>query len=494
MSNQDSSYNQIVKATSLFGGVQVFSILIGIIRSKVIAVLLGTEGVGLIGLFQGTLTIIQTITSFGLSSSAVRYISEANGTNDENRIAIVIQTVRRWMWFTGMLGASITISLAPLLSKWTFGNENYTWSFVWLSVICLLVSISNGQNALLQGMRRLRLMAKSSLLGSTIGLITALPLYYFFGIDGIVPSLIVTAVFSLLLSYYFSRQIISVDVVQTWRETYHSGLDMSKLGFVIMFNGFMLAFVSYLVNLYISNKGGVSDVGLYRAGWTISTQYTALIFAAMGTDYFPRLSSVNHDNQKLREAVNQQSEIAILILGPMLVFLIGFAPLVVKLLYTSEFSSIVGLIRWSLAGMLFKSASWALSFVIVAKGENRMVIIIETISNVIVLGLNILGYTLWGLTGIGISFTLTYLAYFSLIFFVVNRRYNIVFDNPFWRVFLVQSVLLFTVFIVTFFASLPIVYLTTCVVGLISIYYSFVEMNKRIDLKEMISKYTNKKH
>lgn len=493
MSKQDSSYNQIVKATSLFGGVQVFSIVIGIIRSKVIAVLLGTEGVGLIGLFQGTLTIIQTITGFGLSSSAVRYISEANGTNDENRIAIVIQTVRRWVWFTGMLGASVTLSMAPLLSKWTFGSDKYTWSFVWLSIICLLLSISDGQNALLQGMRRLRLMAKSSLFGSTIGLMTALPLYYFFGVEGIVPSLIITAFCSLLLSFYFSRQVSTVKVVQTWKETYHSGIDMSKLGFVIMLNGFMLTFVSYLVNLYISNKGGVSDVGLYRAGWTISTQYTALIFAAMGTDFFPRLASINHDNQKLKEAVNQQSEIALLILGPMLIFLIGFAPLVVKLLYSADFSSIVGLIRWSLVGMLFKAASWALSFVIVAKGENRLMIIIETTSNIIVLGLNILGYTFWGITGIGISFAITYIAYFSLMFYVVNRKYSICYVDVFWKIFAIQSLLVIAIFVLSFLPSSLIVYVSTCVLGIISAYYSFVEMNNRIDLKEIIGKYTQKK-
>jgi len=36
---EQTSYKQIVKATSLFGGVKVFNIIIAIIRSKFIAVL-----------------------------------------------------------------------------------------------------------------------------------------------------------------------------------------------------------------------------------------------------------------------------------------------------------------------------------------------------------------------------------------------------------------------------------------------------------------------
>ena len=55
MTNNDQSYRQILKATSLFGGVQVFSIIISVIRSKAIAVWLGPLGVGIIGLLTNSL-------------------------------------------------------------------------------------------------------------------------------------------------------------------------------------------------------------------------------------------------------------------------------------------------------------------------------------------------------------------------------------------------------------------------------------------------------
>ncbi len=44
MSDQQSSYRQIMKATSIFGGVQVFQIIIQIIRSKFVALYLGPMG------------------------------------------------------------------------------------------------------------------------------------------------------------------------------------------------------------------------------------------------------------------------------------------------------------------------------------------------------------------------------------------------------------------------------------------------------------------
>ena len=125
--------------------------------------------------------------------SAVRDISEAHGSGDQIKIAKAVTTLRRWSWFAGFLGIVVTISLAPLLSQWTFGNREYTWAFVWLSVTLLLQAISKGQIAIIQGIRRLKDLAKASVYGSLVGLITAVPLYYYFDVKGIVPSLIITA-------------------------------------------------------------------------------------------------------------------------------------------------------------------------------------------------------------------------------------------------------------------------------------------------------------
>ncbi len=61
---QKDSYKQIVKATSIFGGVQVIQILITIIRTKFVAILLGPAGMGINGLLGSTLNLVTGFTSF----------------------------------------------------------------------------------------------------------------------------------------------------------------------------------------------------------------------------------------------------------------------------------------------------------------------------------------------------------------------------------------------------------------------------------------------
>ncbi len=123
------SYRHILKATSLFGGVQIIQILSTLIRGKFIAVLLGPGGMGIANLYISSTTMISNITGLGLNFSAVRDISMAAETNNNTRISKIIKVFRRWIWFSGLLGIVVTVLFAPALSKWTFGNNDYAPCF-----------------------------------------------------------------------------------------------------------------------------------------------------------------------------------------------------------------------------------------------------------------------------------------------------------------------------------------------------------------------------
>ena len=154
-----SSYKSVFKATSIFGGVQFYQILISIIKAKFVALLLGPYGVGIQGLLTSGTELIKQITSLGLSQSAVRNISEANATGKEVTISKTIKVLRKLVWVTGLLGTVLVMILSPILSKVSFGNYDYTLPFIVLSITLLLDQICAGQKTLLQGLRRLKDLA-----------------------------------------------------------------------------------------------------------------------------------------------------------------------------------------------------------------------------------------------------------------------------------------------------------------------------------------------
>ena len=372
MPDEQSSYRQIMKATSLFGGVQVFQIIIQVIRSKFIAVLLGPTGMGIAGLLNSTIGLIGGLTNFGLGTSAVRNVSAANATGNKTRVATVIIVLIRLVWITGTLGTIVTLVLSSLLSKITFGNTEYTLAFIWISCTLLLRQLTTGQLVILQGLRKLQYLAKANLAGSALGLVITVPLYYFFGIDAIVPAIIITAIISLVLSWYFSNKVKIKSIKVSKLRTLAESKSMLSMGFMISLSGLITLGVSYIVRIFISNKGGVDEVGLYNAGFAIINTYVGLVFTAMSTDYYPRLSAVAHSNKLCKKTINQQAEIAILIMAPIIIIFLVFIKWIVIILYSNKFIAVDDMIHWAALGMLFKAASWAISFILLAKGASNL--------------------------------------------------------------------------------------------------------------------------
>lgn len=492
MSEQQSSYRQIMKATTLFGGVQFFNILISIIRSKFVAVLLGPTGMGIMGLLTSTTGIIISMTNFGLNTSAVKDIATAYRTSDEKRIVTVISAFRRIVWFTGLLGMILTALLSPWLSQLTFNNRDHTQAFILLSIILLFNQLSSGQLVILQGMRKLNYLAKANLFGSALGLMVTLPLYFIWGIDGIVPGIISSSLVSLLMSWYFSRKIEIESTALSTSQIISEGKSMLLMGFMISLSSLLSVGASYIVQIFISRTGSVEELGLYNAGFAIINTYVGLIFVAMGTDYYPRLSGVANDTRLSKQTINQQAEISILIIAPILVVFLIFINWVVILLYSKKFIAVNEMIYWASFGMFFKAASWAVSFLFLAKGASKLFFWNELFSNICRLIFNLIGYHFWGLSGLGISFAIGFLLYLLQVYFVSNLKFSFNFDSTFIKIFIVQLILVMAGFLSTKYLNHPFNYIFGVLLISVSVWYSIKELEKRIGILSIIKSYRNK--
>ena len=480
--NNQSSYRNIFKATSLFGGVQVYQILIQIIKSKFVAVLLGPTGVGIMGLYQSGLQLVQQISSMGLSQSAVRDVSEANGSNDIQRIAKTVAVVRKLVWITGLLGLIIVACCSPFLSKMSFGNYDYTIPFIILSVTLLLDQLSAGQKVVLQGMRRLKDLAKCTAFGVTFGFITSVPLYYWFGIDGIVPTLILNSACSLTLSWLYSRKIKVEKVQVTHKQILERGRQMLIMGISMSLSGIFASIVSFAIRGFIQENGGVEQVGLYQAGFIIMSTYVGMVMNAIGTDYYPRLAAINKDNVKCSEAVSQQGEIGTMIIAPMLTACLIFMPFVLKILYSDLFLAANEYISWACLGMMLRFASWIISYLFVAKAESKMFIKLELSSNIFYLVFSLLGYHYMGLAGLGIAFALEYVVYFLLCYLIARKRYDFRFSHSFIKCYGIQLLLVIACLTIVMVFDGWMKYTFGSVIIAISCYLGLKGLNQRMNL------------
>jgi len=483
-----SSHKQILKSTSILGGAQVIEILFRIARSKIVAVLLGPVGVGLIGLYQSTIDLVQSATGLGINFSAVRDIAEAAGANDQMRISRAILILRRWVWFTGLLGMVLTLVFCKPLSRYAFGDDQYAWGIAVLSVVLLLNAVSGGQLALLQGLRRIKMMAQAKVWGVIAGFSITVPLYWLIGVKGIVPAILITAVVSLFLSWFYSRKIPVEPVMIGLTETAKGGFRMIRLGIFMVISGFALTGAMYYIRAFLSQKSGLDGVGQFQAAWNLSGMYLAAVLQAMGTDYFPRLSAVNQDNAQVNKLVNEQTEVALLVAGPLIVAMLSFMNLVVVILYSSEFTDTVCILHWHLAGTFLKVISWPIGFIILAKGRGGVFICSELASIIALVAPIVLFWDSFGIEVAGMA----YLFMYFCCLIIVSGIARLLCGFSWSRASIKQIIVFGVLVILAFFASRYISgvngYLAGGILSLITAGYSYLELRKIVSLKAVFDK------
>lgn len=493
MTEDRNSYKNILKSISLFGGVKIFQILIGIIKNKVIAILLGPNGMGIAGLISSSTEMVAALTGCGLHTSAVRDVAQAHDSKDEKRIGATITVLRKLVWLTGLLGMAVVFLMAPMLSVWAFGGKDYTIAFRVVSVIMLFNQINIGQTVLLQGTFHYKYMAKSALFGNVLGLVITLPLYYLFGIKAIVPAIIISSLIALSLSWYYSSKISFCKVKFSIKEWWIKGRGMISLGIVIALTGLAGVGQAYGLRIFISNIGGVADVGLYVAGFAISSTYVNLILSSMSSDYAPRLSVVANNNILLTSTINKQANLLLVILTPLVLIFIVFVKLLIILLYSTQFVEIVSMTEWVMLGMFFRTISWTISFSFIARGESRIFFLNELLATIYMLVFYVLGYKVYGFEGMGIAFFVSYICYSLQMFIIAKLKFQFYFEREFLKNMIVQilfCVLLFTLLKIIGYSSYR--YILGVFFIVVSVYFCYKKLNKMIDLKSMIHQFKNK--
>lgn len=423
MKNKDeNSYRNIIRGTSFFGGVQVFQVLINLIRGKLVAILLGPAGMGISALFASSSSTIQKFSSLGLNLAIVKETASKN--EDRESLAETVSVAKKLIMATAVAGALICILFSSLLSKLTFGNDSMRLQFVLLGIVVALSILYNGKLSVLQGLQEVKRISKASLVGGLTGLLVGVPLYYFFGNEGIVPAMIVLALaMYVFYSVSLSRSIKFPDVKFIWQRHKHLVKTLIALGLLLMMNELIVSLVQYLINIFIQNKASSDTVGLYQSANSITNQYSGMVFTAMAMDYFPRLSKVVSDNKKMKETVNRQSEIVAIIIAPASALLILTAPLLIRILLTSEFLPVMPLMRWMGLGVLVRALTFPMGYIAFAKGNKKLFFWMEGVfCNTLTLILSCVFFNYFGLIGLGYAIVADNLLCLAVYYFV-NRHF-----------------------------------------------------------------------
>lgn len=417
-----STTHRILQVLGVFGGVQVVSMLCGVIRNKLAAIWLGPAGVGLMAVYNSTMTLVTQAAQMSLDQSSIRDL--ANKRDDALAGAYTVAVVRKLSLAFGIGGMAATLLFAPLLSMYAFGNISRALAFVLLSAWVFLAIVTNGELAILRGYDMLKKVAKASLCSALVAVALSVPLLYFFRLGAIVPVFLVyyavTCAFALL---FRNRSVPRVRV--SLRQAWHAGGPMLKLGAYMTVSIVIALLASNIFVIYLNRNYGDDTVGCYQAGYTMINTYVGIVFSAIAMEFYPRLSRVIERRRFTEVLVSHEIVVAQFVLLPVAVAFVACAGLALKILYSDAFEAALPYVAIGACGVFFRATSWCLAYSILAKGDGRIYVLTEAASAVIYLILHIVLYDHFGFTGLGVAYVLWYAIYLTIVYIVYSKRYKL---------------------------------------------------------------------
>jgi len=417
-----TTYRDILRSTAVIGGSTLVVLAVSLVRMKVLAVLLGPAGVGLMALYNSVIDLVVAFAGLGVQQSGVRQIAQSAAGESDEQLNATAAIVRRISLLLGIAGAAGMALLCVPISLLTFGTAAYALPVALVGLVVLFKLHAGGQTALLQGTRRIGDLARLNIFGALTSVAVTIPLVLLWGEAGIVPALIVMAGVASLIAWHYGRRVAVVPQLLSRGAVKRETMDLVRLGLAFMISGFVMMGAAYLIRIIILHEDGVAAAGIYQAAWGLAGLYVGCVLQAMGMDFYPRLTGVADDDAMVNRLVNEQTQVSLLLAGPGVIATITLAPLAIAIFYSQEFLDAVGLLRLLGLGMMLRVVAWPMGYIIVAKGWQRTFIIVEVLAALIHVGLTAILVPMIGVDGAGIAFAGLYLYHALLVYWIVRKK------------------------------------------------------------------------
>jgi PST family polysaccharide transporter len=431
LSDSKASYRQILKSTSIVGGATVASLVFGLVRSKILALLVGPAGIGLFGVLNVLFNTGTTVAGLNLQSTGVRQVGATPPDSPERARA------ETGLWLFAWLAAIIGGFAFWLFERFVYVPSTPALvggpSFPWIALAVGLSTLNGAQLVLLQVYGKIAAIAYVRLLGAFLSMILAVLAVYVLGTTGLYVAVLAVPLAGIAVAFLWSRgtgrQIrtrLGYWVIGEWRTLTIMGAGLTAAS--ITGNGSQL-----LLRSIITEQGGLSAAGLFQAAWTLTNVNLSVILSAMAVDYYPRLTALARYPDKLAETLNQQLRIALLLAGPILTFAVGFAPFLIRLLYSDSFVGASHMLQLQIAGDVLKLATWSMGYVLLALNATVGFFVAGATFDIAIVVLVWILYPLIGLDSAGLGYIIA-LVLSMLVSLLLIARHGIVIDrrNMIW--------------------------------------------------------------
>ena len=409
-----------MKVVKLHNANIITKILAGVLTSKAIAILIGVEGMALIGNMRSFFKAIQSFAVLGLYNGLVKYIAEFK--NDAVQLSKTLSTAYYLGFFTTIFLSLICYYNAESINNFLFSaNYNYASVIRILAFALPFYALNMFSYSIMNGFSKYRILMIINIIGQILGLLITLLLIYQNRLEGALIAVVIAPSLMFLITL--------VGIVN--RKSYVPQIKISNVDFEILkkFIPYMLmALVSIIampiiyiiIRNYIIDTIGIKFAGYWEAMNRISDYYLMFVSSLMTLYVIPKFRDIKTRKEFKDEIKNlYKSILPVFVLGLLVIYLLR--SLIVQFVFSKAFQPVEDLFLWQLLGDLVKILAIVIAYQFIAKKMFIHFIVIELFLVIMVYFSSVFLIDIFGVKGAVLGHFVSYIFYFGIVFLVFNK-------------------------------------------------------------------------
>ncbi|MCX7207344.1 MAG: O-antigen translocase [Proteobacteria bacterium] len=413
---------------ALLGGLlTLLRMLAGFIISKCVAIYAGPAGMAQLGQLQNFVAGLNGLIANQIGQGVVRYTAD----NKEQGIEACQPW---WVASTSLLilnlvfSLLITVLFSHEIANWLFGNELFYWVIIVTGLALPLNAISTILMSVLNGLGDNGKNIACGMIGVICTTFFSIACLYLYGLSG--------GLFAVAVNNGISAVVVLLKVYkEPWFKLRHwfAKADSSKrkamVGYMLM--GIIGALTGptamIIVRNLITENASIDAAGLWQAVIRVSDAYVSILTIGVGMYYFPKVASI-HSSLEL----NKETKNVLYFLMPLMIVaavsIYISRELIIKLLFTKDFSGAGELFLTRLIGDVLRVAAFVPATILLAKGYFKLNAIAEISWNLIFVVIAFLTVPKLGAVGANYAYIICYIIYLLFMikfYFFHSKKMNV---------------------------------------------------------------------
>jgi O-antigen/teichoic acid export membrane protein len=355
-----NNFKELTKNTSILGLARIVEFIVGLLKIKLCAVILGATGIGIFNQLNFLSNKMSTFTLLSTGEALVKQIAESIDAENSNKL--LLAALKSYILLvTVFMIASLAVlyALSETITLYVFGDIKYFQVFLVAVVSLPLLIVNSIPYSIMRAMKDIKTIAISRVVSVIINILHTLPLIYFWSLEGAVVSVFLSHLVSLFINVLYAKKLYFSRFNITFLSIIKADLLDKYVKELIRFSGFGLSIGLYVIvsefvcRAIVVSYLGVDAIGLYSPIIMWSSLFTGFLIPALTTHLYSSLCQTKK-NSEISNLLNDGLRLATLGLLPLLFLAIPFREFIITLFYSLEFIAVEKYLPYHFIGVVFQ--------------------------------------------------------------------------------------------------------------------------------------------